>query len=225
MMPLDRERVRLFAEGKRTADLDAFLDAVDGGDLWHFAARPLDLDWLVRFWQAKRRLGSLAEMVEQSITERLKEPDRDRARLDPLDALAARHAVERLGAAMVFSRKSAVAIPDGEMGTTPDSSLRLQDVLPDWSEEHCARLLVRPIFDPATLGRARFHNDHDGVVRAYLTAQWLHRLRAAEPFNKKAVRTRVCEVLRAEGSPTLDERNGSLARYMRPRCGQRGGGD
>src|SRR6185295_15656621 len=40
-------------------------------------------------------------------------------------------------------------------------------------------LLSRPIFDPATLGRARFHNDNDGVVRGFLTARWLLRLRKA----------------------------------------------
>jgi hypothetical protein len=37
--------------------------------------------------------------------------------------------------------------------------------------------LQRAIFDPATFGRARFHNDNRGVVRAYLTARWLNRLR------------------------------------------------
>jgi len=33
------------------------------------------------------------------------------------------------------------------------------------------------VFDPATLGRARIHNDNQAVVRAYLAARWLHRLR------------------------------------------------
>jgi hypothetical protein len=39
-------------------------------------------------------------------------------------------------------------------------------------------LLARPVFDPATFGRARLHNDNEGVVSGYLTARWLSRLRA-----------------------------------------------
>lgn len=41
------------------------------------------------------------------------------------------------------------------------------------------RLVMRPIFDPAKFGRARFHNDNDGIVRSYLAARWLVRLREA----------------------------------------------
>jgi hypothetical protein len=179
MAPLDRNRVRLFAQGQSTPNLDRFLEAVDAANLWHFARRPLDLDWLVRFWQIERRLGSLAEMVERSITERLKESNPDRSREDTLDITGARHAVERVGAAMVFGRQDTITIPDAELAFSPDSPLDLADVLPDWSPENRSLLLSRPIFDPATLGRVRFHNDNDGLVRGYLTAKWLLRLRNA----------------------------------------------
>jgi hypothetical protein len=179
MAPLDRERVRLFAQGMSTPNLDRFLEAVEIANLWHFARRPLDLDWLVRFWQSEGRLSSLAEMVERSISERLKETNTDRAREDTLDSAAARHAVERVGAAMVFGRQATIAIPDSEVTFTSDSPLDLSDVLPDWSPENRLLLLSRPVFDPATLGRARFHNDNDSVVRGFLTARWLLRLRRA----------------------------------------------
>ncbi len=179
MLPLDRDRVRRFTDGKSTPNLDRFLEAVEAANLWHFARRPLDLDWLVRFWQSEGRLGSLAEMVERSISERLKETNIDRARGDTLDSTAARHAVERVGAAMVFGRQATIAIPDGEVTFTSDSPLDLADVLPDWSPESRLLLLSRPVFDPATLGRARFHNDNVGVVRGFLTARWLMRLRSA----------------------------------------------
>ena len=55
----------------------------------------------------------------------------------------------------------------------------LADILPDWAGDDRIRLLTRPIFDPATLGRARFHTDNDGTVRSFLSARWLVRLRAA----------------------------------------------
>jgi hypothetical protein len=179
MAQLDRNRVRLFAQGKFTPDLDRFLEAIEIGNFWHFAGRPLDLDWLVRFWQSEGRFGSLAEMVDRSITERLREANTDRARSDTLDAVAARHAIERVGAAMVFGRRDTLAIPDGELAFTSESTLDLGDVLPDWSPENRLLLMSRPVFDPSTFGRARFHNDNAGVVRSFLTAKWLLRLRSA----------------------------------------------
>jgi hypothetical protein len=78
---------------------------------------------------------------------------------------------------MVFTRRATITIPDSEVAFTADSPLDLSDVLKDWSTGDRAILLSRPIFDPATLGRARFHNDNQGVIRGYLTARWLMRLR------------------------------------------------
>lgn len=202
MAPLDSNRVRLFAEAKGTPDLDRFLEQLDAANLWHFASRPLDLDWLVRFWQGEGRLGSLAEMVEQSLSERLKETNPGRARSDTLDGARALRAVERIGAAMVFSRRATIAIPDSEVAFTSDSPLDLADVLPDWSADDRTLLLSRPLFDPATLGRTRFHNDSAAVVRGYLTARWLKRLRS-EPFYGNTLRSAVRQILRPGGCQTI----------------------
>jgi hypothetical protein len=178
MTGLDAERVRLFAKGKNIQNLDAFIEQIEAANLWHFARRPLDLDWLVEFWHSHGRLGSLAEMLEVCLAERLKEPNLDRARQDSLDVARAMHAVERIGAAMVFGRKSTIRLPDAEIALNVDpSSLNVADVLPDWSSQDRSLLLMRAVFDPATLGRARIHNDNKAVVRAYLTARWLQRLR------------------------------------------------
>jgi hypothetical protein len=178
MTGLDQQRVRLFAAGNGVHNLETFIGQLEMANLWQFARRPLDLDWLVQFWHSHNRLGSLAEMLEVCIAERLQESNLDRARLDNLDAARAAHAVERIGAAMVFGRKGTVAVPDAEIALAPDmSSLDIADVLPDWSPQDRALLLTRAVFDPATLGRARFHNDNQGVVRSYLAARWLQRLR------------------------------------------------
>lgn len=179
MAQLDRDRVRIFADAARVPETEQFLKAIDEADLWHFARRPLDLDWLVRFWSVEGRLGTLQEMVEGSIGERLKERNPDRTRGDDLDGVTALRAAERIGAAMVFGRQTTIAIPDRERELLSDSSLDLADILPDWPGDDRLRLLTRPIFDPATLGRVRFHNDNDGTVRSFLAARWLMRLRQA----------------------------------------------
>jgi hypothetical protein len=151
---------------------------VDDNAKPRFARRPLDLDWLVEFWQSNGRLGSLEEMLESSLTARVRETNLDRARGDGLDETRALQAIERIGAALVFGRKTTIAIPDSELVlSNEERSLDLAQVLPDWSPEDRARLLTRPVFDPATFGRVRLHNDNEGVVRGYLAAQWLNRLR------------------------------------------------
>ena len=70
MTGLDEERVRLFAKGKNVQNFDTFIGEIGAADLWRFARRPLDLDWLVEFWHSHGRLGSLTEMLEVCLAER-----------------------------------------------------------------------------------------------------------------------------------------------------------
>ena len=80
----------------------------------------------------------------------------------------------------MFGRKTTIAIPDSELALADDdSSVDIVEVLPDWPAHDRARLLTRPVFEPATFGRARLHNDNEGVVRGYLAARWYDRLRQA----------------------------------------------
>jgi hypothetical protein len=115
MAPLDPDRVRLFAAAKGAPNLDAFLAQIEAANLWRFARRPLDLDWLVEFWERYGRLGSLAEMLENSLLKRVGETNLDRARGDALDETRALYSIERIGAALVFGRKTTIAIPDSEL--------------------------------------------------------------------------------------------------------------
>ena len=175
---LDEDRVRRFARGKGLQNLDDFMAQIEAANLWQFARRPLDLDWLVQFWHSHKRLGNLAEMLDICIAERLQESNLDRARLDSLDAAHSYRAIERVAAAMVFSKRETLAVPDPEISLSDTTSvLDIADVLPDWSAKYRQRLLTRAVFDPATFGRARIHNDNEGVVRSYLAARWLRRLR------------------------------------------------
>lgn len=178
MAPLDANKVQVYAAGKEAPDLNGLLDAIQLANLWEFARRPLDLNWIVRYWRSHGRLGSLKAMIEASLRERVQETDPDRARRDRLDADRALLGLERIGTALVFCRQNTISIPDKD-ATSEDTraSLKIDDVLSDWSAQDRVQLLTRPAFDPATFARARLHNDNEGVVRAYLTARWLLRLR------------------------------------------------
>lgn len=180
MAPLDADRVRTYAAIKNAPELDGLIDAIQAANMWEFARRPLDLDWIVRYWRDHGRLGSFAEMIEASLRERVQEIDPDRARRDRLDAVRAQRGLERIGAALVFGRRTTIAIPDKDVPVEDvRATVKIGDVLTDWSNEDRLQLLTRPAFDPATFGRARLHNDNEGVVRAYLAARWLQRLRQA----------------------------------------------
>jgi DNA-binding transcriptional regulator YiaG len=179
MNPLSREQVAAYASGKGTPDAAAFLKALERSDAMPFAARPLDLGWLVTFWREQGRVGSLQEMVEASLTQRLRESNPTRAAGDALDTASAWEGLERLGAAMVFSGKESVEIPDSSDQPDPDAvGVRLEAVLPDWSPSNLQTLLSRPVFEPAAQVRTRLHNDNTGTIRSFLAARWLARLKA-----------------------------------------------
>lgn len=177
MLGLDAGRVRRFAAGKGVLDIARFLDEIQSASLWRFVRRPLDLDWLVEFWKDRGSVGSLAQMLECSLAARVAETNNNRARDDTLDAVRASYAIERIGAALVFSRRATIAIPDSDfLRPEDDGPLIVDEVIPDLSARDRSHLLSRPVFDPATFGRARLHNDNDGAVRGYLAARWLQRL-------------------------------------------------
>ncbi|MGH8217722.1 MAG: hypothetical protein ACREUT_04025 [Steroidobacteraceae bacterium] len=181
MAPLDEPRVRTFAAGHGIGDSDPFIKAIDDADLWFLARRPLDLQWLVAYWKRHGQFGPLSAMIEVSLQERLSETNPLHAFDDPLDPVRAVQALERIGVAMVFGRTEKIAVEDSSISLTATlEALRLEDVLPDWAPHERRRLLTRAVFDPATYGCVRLHNDNEGTVRAFLTARWLRRQRERE---------------------------------------------
>ncbi len=172
--PLTASQVRCYAEGAGLGDVDALLGAIEQGNLWSFARRPLDLEWMVGFWVSHKRLGTLREMIEESIKARRLDPDRERRKADTLEGEAAERALDRIGAGFLFCDKDTVRVPGTGSELTPEEkSLPLEALLPEWSDRNRELLLSRPVFDPATLDRARLHNDNEGSLRAYLAARWL----------------------------------------------------
>ncbi len=177
MTPLDERRVRLFASSSGISDAQEFIKAIDAADLWFLAQRPLDLQWLVAYWKRRGCLGTLESMIESSLVARLQETNLAHARDDSIDQVRAMQGIERVGAAMVFCRMDKIGVEDSALSLAPThGALRLAEVLPDWTPNERRRLLTRAVFDPATYGCVRLHNDNEGTVRAFLTARWVRRL-------------------------------------------------
>ena len=185
MAPLERDQVRLFAQGQGVQQLDEFMSALDRDNLWHFAKRPLDLGWLVDYWRKKQRFGRFAEMLEASVRARLQEENLEHGSRDEIDIERGIAALGRIAATMVFGRNDRIEIPDTELTLAASNAFRLRDILPDWPTDQLPMLLSRPAFDPASLGQVRLHNDNDGVVRGFLAARWLQaRLEANAPRSR-----------------------------------------
>ncbi|HEX3664504.1 MAG TPA: hypothetical protein VHU23_04640 [Rhizomicrobium sp.] len=182
MSALNQDRVRIYATAREIESVDDFIAAIDSSNLWMFARRPADLDSLIAYWKTHQRFGSLAEMIDLSIRERLKEPERSGA--DEIPAERAILALERIGAALAFGRVDRLTIPDPDQ----NSEVNLTEILPDWSPNHIQRLLSRAIFDPATFGTVRLHGDNEGVVRSFLAARWLLRRQQQPGFSKGDLR-------------------------------------
>ena len=149
MGALDRSQVEAFARGKGVDNVDALFDELSRANLWDFARRPLDLDWLVGYWQTRGALGPLADILALSLRERLGEPDLQRARTDPIDVDRAMAASQRIGAALVLQRLEDVAVPDSGLDLAAGRPvLDLADILPDWSGEDRTRLINRANLRP-----------------------------------------------------------------------------
>ena len=178
MAPLDEERVRKFAVGKGVNDVDKFIEGLDAANLWNIADRPLDLGWLVEYWQRKRKFGKLAEMIDASLIARLSEENTLHANRANLDVVTATQAIERIGAAFVFGRTQQLIIPDSGVNLKElPNGYKLKDILPDWSDANQKTLMRRAVFDPATFGKLQFHNDNNGTICSYLAAKWLSRMK------------------------------------------------
>ncbi len=180
MVPLDSARVETFARAKQVTDTTLFLDAVEKFNLWEFASRPIDLDWLVDYWVTNGTFGTLQEMLSLSVRNRLQETNPDRDRRDALDADQALQAMERIGAALVLQKLRDIEVPDGTSNLDSGiKSAKLSEILQDWSGVDRALLISRAMFVPASAGFVRLHGDNEGAVRGFLAARWLRRLLAA----------------------------------------------
>jgi hypothetical protein len=177
LIPLSTEQFRSLAKEFGITDLDRFVAAISRRGLEDFAERPGDLLDLAEYWKTHKQFRSLAEMVEHSITRKLRERNTNRADNATLSSVSARKGAARLAAALTFGKSFTLRAPNHD----PDPSLAIGAldaslILNDWNEAQCSALLRRGVFAPATYGRIRFHHRS---TQEYLTAKWLDDLLAA----------------------------------------------
>jgi hypothetical protein len=174
LLPLSERQIALLAESVGIADTAALVEEIRRRDAWAFARRPLDLTALLMSWQEEKRLGTRAELHLANVIGKLKE-DPGRKDRGVLSAERARCGAERLALALALTRTRTIRSP--EHALTADQggcALEAAEILTDWTAEECESLLRRPLFDPATYGRIRFHHRS---VQEYLAARRLLALR------------------------------------------------
>ena len=164
--------MRRFAAGQGVQDVAAFMDAIAQADANIFAERPQDLLELISYWTEHGRIGSHAEMIAFNIEKKLLETESpDRAEARPLAKAKALKGAMLFAAALTFTRKNSIVLPDQPVDPIRTTqAINPQGLLPDWPTRDMQTLLGRALFDEATYGRVRFHHRS---VREYLTAQWL----------------------------------------------------
>lgn len=174
---LTPQQMEVFANAKGVADTQAFLKEVDRADAWSFGSRPIDLDELIEFWLENGRIGTRAELMENSVNRRLKEHQEKHVQL----AFQKAHAGAVLvAAACTLTRQQTIQYPDGAYN---GQGLAIKELLADWLPSECVTLLGLPIFSPAIYGAARIHTR---LAREYLTALWVVEL-LKHPTSRRSI--------------------------------------
>ncbi|HKO46534.1 MAG TPA: hypothetical protein VJV79_02355 [Polyangiaceae bacterium] len=167
LAPLADPQVTALAKHYGLDEIDRFLEEVNSANAWSFLERPLDVEWLVAYWSDKRRLGTLRELVDFNIDEKLKERQ---GRPSRISASRAREGARKLALVAQLTSAGAFRLP----GETPDpaaeAAIDPAAVLKQWTGPEIEDLLTRALFDEATYGRARIHHRS---VQEFLAAEAL----------------------------------------------------
>lgn len=167
---LTDRQVETFAHAKGVTDVPDFMRAIERKEAQHETARPLDLEGLIVYWNANKKIGSQYELTEGAITHRLAEVDPNRAEKSSLSRLQLRQAARILAAANMLMQSPDIRQQDASpnlVGVEPVELL-------DWAEKDIRTLLMRPLFVASQFGAVRLYVQK---AREFLTAEWLqHRL-------------------------------------------------
>lgn len=172
------DQIKLFA-AHHNIDVNAFVAAIERGNLMTLAERPFDLKALIRKWQADGALGSRLEVLQRLVELQLA-PLSAIAASPKIDAARARSGARALAAAVTLTGRSMVSLPSD---TNKEDRVDPAAVLPDWSDEELDALLRWGIFDDVVYASVRFRHRE---IRELLTAEW-----AKEQLDRPGARTEV----------------------------------
>jgi nucleoside phosphorylase len=170
--PLDDAQVRTLAGSFQVQDPERFVKEARRATASVYLERPRDVEWLVGYWKQHGNFGTLTELIENDVREKLIERNPDRT--PTLSAAKAKKAAEVVAGMATLQRKLTLRLPD--VSLDPERAATALDparVLPDMSRPELDELLTLALFDAATYGRVRIH--HRSVTE-YLAAEWLHAL-------------------------------------------------
>ncbi len=103
------DQIKLFA-AHHGVDVNAFVAAIERGNLMTLAERPFDLKALIRKWQADGALGSRLEVLQRLVELQLA-PLSSTAASPKIDTARARNGAQALAAAVTLTGRSIVSLP------------------------------------------------------------------------------------------------------------------
>lgn len=162
------DQIKLFA-AHHGIEVNAFVAAIERGNLMTLAERPFDLKALIRKWQADGALGSRLEVLQRLIELQLA-PLSATGGSPKIEPARARSGAQALAAAVTLTGRSVVSLPND---TNKDGRVDPAAVLPDWSEQELDALLRTGVFDDVVYASVRFRHRE---IRELLAAEWAKEL-------------------------------------------------
>lgn len=182
MDPLSEEQIKGLLEAWKCPDIGGLLREIKEADVWTLIERPADVIWLCDYWRKYRRLGTLCELIEHNVQQKLGEK---RGRATVLTPERAYQGAMHLAGIVALSGRHAILVPDSRNLTMQNhNDIIVGRVLDNWTPREIDELLSRPIFDEASYGRIRFHSR---TVQEYLAGKWL-KMRLENGYRRRSIR-------------------------------------
>ncbi|GAA6135180.1 hypothetical protein NBRC116188_19700 [Oceaniserpentilla sp. 4NH20-0058] len=168
--PLKLKDVKQYSNYRGVKQIELFIQAIERANLIEMAARPFDLDGLIRKWNDDQCLGTRLELIQHHIENRLEENNPDRDFFNSLNLQEARQGARQLAAALVLTSQSSIQIPDNHYDRP---GIQAAKILPEWSHKDLNALLSSALFDGVLYGAVRFRHRE---IRELLAAEWFSEL-------------------------------------------------
>ncbi len=171
LAPLETAAVERLAQSCRVVDPPKMIDAIKERHAQVFMERPRDVAWMSAYWIKNGRIGSLSELIQQNVDEKLRETPGKPVSLSLKEATQAAAALAGIS---LLSRRLAFRVPNDDLDARwIESAIEPSTVLADWKSDAQQALLRLPLFDESTYGLVRIHHRS---VHEYLAAKWLKEL-------------------------------------------------